>query len=139
MQYVILGKPRTSDGKSSMKIGIKTNEGLNISTDFIGYPLPNVSWTFKSNSTNNGILIPNANTTVLRLNVSAIRTLYVKSTLTEEEFGSYIVTAHSSAGSSEFIFEVIPESKHLFFILHSYKYSLSSKLQMSFYNKLFKL
>ncbi|XP_056009554.1 hemicentin-2-like [Ostrea edulis] len=104
-------KPRTSDGKSSMKIGIKTHEGLNISTDFIGYPLPKVSWTFKRNSTNNGILIPNANITVLQLNVSAVRTAYVKSTLTEEEFGSYIVTADSSAGSSEFIFEVIPERK----------------------------
>ncbi|XP_056011996.1 hemicentin-1-like [Ostrea edulis] len=104
-------KPRTSDGKARMNIGIKTNEGLNVSTDFIGYPLPKVSWTFKRNSTNNGILIPNANITVLQLNVSAVRTAYVKSALTEEEFGNYIVTGHNSAGSNAFIFDVMPERK----------------------------
>ncbi|XP_056009552.1 contactin-4-like [Ostrea edulis] len=110
-RIAITCKPRTSDAKPSVKIGIKTNEGLNVSTDFIGYPLPKLSWTFKRNSTNNGILIPYENITVLQLNVSAVRTTYVKSTLTEKEFGNYTVTANSSAGSFEFIFEVIPERK----------------------------
>lgn len=105
-----------------MKIGIKTNGGLNLSTNFIGYPQPQVSWTFKRNSINNEFLIPNANIMVLRLNVSVVRTLYVKNTLREEDFGSYIVTAISSAGSGEFIFEVIPESKELVFSLHPDKY-----------------
>lgn len=110
-----LGSPRPSDGRSSIDRGIKTGEGLNISTQFIGYPLPIFSWNFKRNVTDNPTSVPGQHQLhSTPVNVSTIQTGFTKETLSQEEFGFYTVTATTPGKQSQtytVTFHVIPESK----------------------------
>ncbi|XP_061193392.1 synaptogenesis protein syg-2-like [Saccostrea echinata] len=108
-------RPRPLDGKSFFIIGIQKGKGLNISTQFVGYPLPTISWKFKTNSSDMLTTLSGEFQTFSKpLNVSAIQTGLTKMILRPEEFGYYIVTASTPGNISQnytVTYHVIPERK----------------------------
>ena len=108
----VLGPPRLQNGDQGEEQKVhRTNETLNITARFVGFPKPNITWSFQKNTSFPNLTLPAIPVKKEKANIFSS---CLEKPLLESDFGRYVAVASDENTAAYKVFDIHQQSMCFF-------------------------